>query len=240
VKEAIDIEDLLVWAYRDVQVDQWAERKNFGVKLRLASTWAAVEHLGAYGTFIERSNYEPELGDLDDAALIHRTVLGLDDAFLSSSDDGLAVWDRALIADEGGSIDESSGRPRLIMPGREPLVVEKVVVSVYLVLHARQATRPDSYSDVTRRRGRPRKDGEIAAGISFDDVMHHRAVYSVWHAALGILAAELAGRLAKWEPQAPKADESPWLRPPPRILTAENTKNRTPPKPLKKRRKRQA
>ncbi|WGD31222.1 hypothetical protein AncyloWKF20_05205 [Ancylobacter sp. WKF20] len=238
MKQAIDIEDLLIWAYRDMQADRLGDGGGFAVKLKAPCSWAAVEHFGTYGTFVQASDYEPEPGDRDDAALIHRAVLGLDDAFLSCTEQGVSVWDRALIQAEGCDlVEERQSRPQLRQPGGELLPLDRVVISVYLVLHARQGSRPDCYSDVTRRRGRPRKDGEIADGITFDDVQHHRAVYSVWHAALGILAADLAGRLAKWDVTGPKADEAPWLQPARRVLEAQKPKNKRAPKPMKRRRK---
>lgn len=237
MKETIDIEDLLVWAYRDMQADKIAADKDWGVRLRVASSWHAVTHLGAYGTFVQTSQHELQPGDCDDAALIHKAVLDLDDAFLAVGENGDArVWDRALIAAEGGTVERLSGsRAVMRAASGEQLVLQTITVSVHLIIHARNASRPDCYADVARRRGRPRKDGEIAPGITYDDVVYHRAVYSVWHAALGVLAESLQGNLSRWAISGPKASDSPWLIPAPRVLEAVSSKYSAPSKPMKTR-----
>lgn len=232
VKQAIDIEDLLVWAYRDMQAEQlWDD--DTSSRLGIASGWGAIASVGAYGAVVQSSSYIPEPGDRDDAALVHRAVLGLDDAFLVKGEGGLSVYDRGLLAEAGCTLVERSGeRPLMVQPDGEAVLVERVVISVYLVLHARVASRPDCYADVARRRGRPTKNGEVAEGLTYDEMIHARAVYAVWHAALGILAVDLAGRLARWEPTAPKANEAPWLQPRRRLLEVVSGDNSDAVKPL--------
>lgn len=239
MKTTIDIEDLLIWAYRDMEADRVAAEK-VAPHPALGTSWAAVDRASALGALVRVSPIELLPGDCDDAALVHRAVLDLDDAFftLGGGAGEATVLDRAMILAQGGEVERRAGdRATATYPGGESLDLRTIVVSVYLVLHARGATRPDCYADVARRRGRPRQDGEIAPGLTFDEVMFARAVYAVWHAALGILAADLGDRLARWSVTGPKADEAPWLRSTGRVLEAIRANNSPASKPLKKRRK---
>lgn len=238
MKEAIDIEDLLVWAYRDMEADKVAAER-FGDRPGLASSWSAVDRAVTLGAVVRGSAHELMPGDCDDAAAIDRAVMELDVAFVAIGEDGdTLVLDRAMIADEGGSVEDLPGERAVIARADGSTLPARVItVSVPLILHARQAARPDCYADIARRRGRPMRDGEIAPGLSFADVMHARAVYAVWHAALGILAVDLAEKLTRWAPTGPKADESPWLRRTGRVLEAVSSDNSTADKPLTRKRK---
>jgi hypothetical protein len=234
VKESIDIEDLLIWTYRDMVADKVAAARAHGRPM-LGTSWAAVDRAVTLGAVVRAAPVELLPGDCDDAALVHAAVLALDDAFFAPAGDGAeaSVMDRAMAAEVGGEILRQPGdRATLVMPDGSETAMRSITVSVYLVLHARAATRPDSYADVVRRRGRPRADGEIAPGLTFEDVMYARAVYAVWHAALGILSADLTDRLARWRPEAPKVDAEPWLRRTGRLLEAVGANNSSPVKSL--------
>lgn len=239
VKTSIDIEHLLVWAYRDLQTDRLAEERA-GPASASSSTWGAVEMLQRYGTFVQGGGGDYEIDDLGDAHLVHARVLALDDMFVGSAPGGEAmVWDRAQAeADATIRLDDDGRVWRRL--GEEEHRLERIVVSTVLVLHARGAHRPECYPDLRRRGGRPRKDGEVSPGITYADLAWHRAVYAVWHASLRLLAAELEDRLAKWQVTGPTAHESPWLV---RVLEAErpvSRENETLDKPLKRKRKRAA
>lgn len=239
MKESIDIEDLLVWAYRDMQADRISADRGWGQALRESSSWAQIEGVGRYGALIDPSRHELLPSDCDDAALIDRHVMALDVAFLASGADGeTMVLDVAMIAAEGGTVEIGRGeRAEMTTAAGETVPLRTITISPYLVIHARNATRPDCYADVSRRRGRPRKDGEVAAGVTWEDVIYHRAIYSVWHAALGLLAESLNGFLVRWAVSAPKAQESPWLVPAPRVLEVISRENSPAPKSMKSRRK---
>lgn len=239
MKQGIDIEQLLVWAYRDLQIDRLVEQRD-GPAASASSTWGAVEMLQRYGTFVQGGGGDYEIDDLGDAHLVHARVLALDDMFVGTAPGGEAmVWDRMQAeADAGVRLDDEGRAWRKV--GEEEHRLERIVVSTVLVLHARGGYRPECYADLRRRAGRPRKDGEVSAGVTYTDLAYHRAVYAVWHASLRLLAAELEDRLAKWQVAGPSAHESPWLV---RVLEAErpvSRENETTDKPLRRKRKRAA
>ncbi|MBB3771539.1 hypothetical protein FHS55_002138 [Angulomicrobium tetraedrale] len=240
MKQAIDIEDLLVWAYRDMEADKVAGMGWTGPG-DLASSWGAVDRASVLGAVVRVSPYELLPGDCDDAAMVHDAVMALDAAFAAiDADTGTTmVLDRAMIEGEGGRVEEFPGE-RARITGADGMVTlaRKITISVHLLLHARSSTRPDCYADVARRRGRPSRDGEIAPGLTFAEMMHARAVYAVWHAALGILATDLTDRLTRWAPQGPKVSDSPWLLRTGRVLEAVSSDNSAAGKPLKAKRKR--
>jgi len=52
------------------------------------------------------------------------------------------------------------------------------------------------------------------------DMRMERALYAVWHAALGVLAAELDGKLSRHAVLPPSAPAQPWNRRPLRDAAA--------------------
>ncbi len=222
MKSPIDIEALLVWAYRDQAIDRLIAQQKAPAPQAETSAWDGFDHLERYGTFIQSSAIDlctPGSMAYDDADAVHSRVLALDDAFVQTDGDTIVMWDRALIAEQGCTLLEwKRGAVSLRTPDGQTHPLERVVISTILILHARVAGRPECFPDLRRRNCRPRKDGEVSPGITFTDLSYHRAVYSVWHAALGILAAGLADTLAQWQVTGPAAHESPWLL---RVLPAE-------------------
>lgn len=241
MKSPIDIEALLVWAYRDQAIDRLIAQQKAPTPEATGSAWDGFDHLERYGTFIQSSAIDlctPGSMAYDDADAVHGRVLALDDAFVQTDGDTIAVWDRALIAEQGSTLLEwKRGAVSLRTPDGQTHPLERVVISTILILHARVAGRPECYAEIARRRGQPRRDSEAAPGVTFADLTYHRAVYAVWHAALGILAAELGDSLAQWKVTGPAAHESPWLL---RVLPAKQPNLREKSfrdKPLKSRKK---
>jgi hypothetical protein len=89
---------------------------------------------------------------------------------------------------------------------RTPLVDPYLLVTV--IEHARAGTRPDVDEDPQARRGRP----NAAALARRGDALLARALYAVWHAALGSLAADLGaeGVLQRHQVTGPVALATPW------------------------------
>lgn len=256
MKTAIDIEALLVWAYRDMRVERLAGGDDaVRVLSSGGSNWGRFEMLELYGAFIQsspRTETVPCSAALDlenDALLVHRRVLELDDAFLEMDGDDAALWDRGLIAAAGHALVEPKGGAlHMVAPGGDVVWLDRIGTSVLLIQHARAGIRPECHAEARRRASRPRRDtvnvdpsragrprrsGELAPGVTYATAIYHRAQYSVWHAALGILAAELAPLLLKWEVTGPHAPESPWLEKVSEVKTAIFEENYSANNPMK-------
>jgi hypothetical protein len=89
---------------------------------------------------------------------------------------------------------------------RTPLVDPYLLVTV--IEHARAGTRPDVDQAPQAGRGRP----NAAALARRGDALLARALYAVWHAALGSLAADLGadGVLQRHQVTGPVAPATPW------------------------------
>jgi hypothetical protein len=256
MKQAIDIEDLLIWAYRDQCVDRMERAMRGSTR---GPGWGSGGAVWELGTRVDTSGaHLAMLGATapDDALLVHDAVLDLGDMWIErapvagSADMDVAVWERAEIEAAGWRLAETARGPVILRPDpREvDLVAEhpvtRSVVTALIVLHAKAGDRPEVHAGWRRPVGRPRlaayadgaAQGEVHA-VTAADVIWHRAVYCVWHATLVALAAELDGVLVGFAVTGPSAPEAPWECQAGRILTAENRANPNEAKHLMRRRK---
>ena len=245
MKEQIDIERLLDWAYRvqavDKQVRALAPRGPAG---------AASGSLGQYaelGTKVDNSGAALKALGMkvaNDAMIVHDAVLSAGEMWIEwKRDDEVEIWDRERAAAAGQDIGKYEGQwlRRPITPnGRVAAFgvrLEQAATVALLITHAKNGTQPDWYegwsapegraandSLAVDRRGRLRKRSEAA---SVEDVMHGRALYAVWRAALELVAVDLAGALRRYDVIGPAAPEHPWLKAPKRVLDGLRCQNST-------------
>lgn len=229
MKQPLDIESLLDFAYRQQAVDRFIP-----ATAPRGPAWPA-SCLGQYstlGTRVDTSGYAASTAERrikPDALIIHDAVLGLGEMWIEWRDeDDVVVWDREL-AQAAGMVIEHPARDRwqivprcatgLVVPAAAPLVAVPTVALI--VVNAKNGTRPEWHEGWRVSRGRPsRKAGADAWGrkrrrgglVSADVVVYARAQYSVWHAALGLLAAQLDGALAEFDVLPPQVAAAPWLK----------------------------
>lgn len=221
MKPQIDIEALLVWAYRDQCVDRVSGRMAAAVSgpgladgsgfYRLGTRIDAPgAHLTALGAAVP-----------DDALAVHDAVLALGEWFIEwMLDDEVMAWPREGLQADGATIVEAGNGP-VILRGEAPArAATRVEASILVIGHARHGTRPAVFEGWTAP-GRPAKGGmrRDAGGLAvaadrhqttLSDVLWHRAVYHVWWSVLDVLAGQLSDRLGAWRVVGPEAMESPW------------------------------
>ena len=224
-KEQIDIERLLEWAYRVQCVDRHCAA--FTPQGPSASPAGSLGQYAALGTRVDNSSFAARAAGFrmpDDAMIIHDAVLALDEMWIEWRGGGeVDIWDRARAAQEGQSISQLHGdwvrEPIIATGGVRPLPVrlEQAGVMALVIIHAKAGTQPDYHPDWQAPRGRPPvhaldRKGKKQEGMSVETVMHARACYLVWRAALALLAAQLDGALAGYHVSGPSASEAPWVR----------------------------
>lgn len=168
----------------------------------------------------------------DDILAVHDAVLALDDFFLEPQSGD--VWDVATAAEAGLAIvnldaeRKPPGQRWRIQPARLDVdataedfarfghPVERIVTSMMMILHARIGGRPTvaPVKEIGRKpiyKGRKKQavDYEPVYETPLREVTRQRAEYAVWHAALGLLAAELCD-LDTFEVVGPAAAAAPW------------------------------
>lgn len=225
-KERIDIEALLDWAYRrQCVVQQTIVSSPRGP---IASPGGSLGMIAELGTRVDSSSFAARAAGVrlpGDAMVVHDAVLSLSEMWLEwSADDEVSVWDHARAADEGQAIALTGGVwHRAPLAGGQPTRLEQAGTAVLVILNAKGGTRPETHDgwkapvgavagDDAPEDAWGRKRKRVAGqGIGFDEVMHARALYLVWHAALRLLVAELEGALDKFEVTGPLAPPMPWL-----------------------------
>lgn len=219
-KAIIDVEDLLVWAYRDQRIDRMimAKEKAPTELSSYAAGFGAFRMMAELG-FIIASTGDSSMTDAiaEDAQRINAAVLSLSDMFLEVDAEGVRVWDRQDEEAEGFRIRQTARGYEVRRPDGFVRPVTQAVTSILLILHARNATRPECHlgwlpGRPTRidARGRRVVDHD-AAEITADEVSEARAQYHVWRTALIALAASLEDRLELFTVTGPRAPEAPWL-----------------------------
>jgi hypothetical protein len=244
-KREIDIEDLLIWAYRDQCVDR--QVIGFSPKGPNASPASSLAQFMALGCRVDSSGMAARTLGVrlpDDALIVHDAVLALGDMWIEWRDgDEVVVRDRAGVA--GSTFHETARGWVMTDASGARVPVTRAVTSVTLIMHARAASRPECYpgwrppahrmpkDDLEYDRwGRRRKSKRIE-GPRAEDVMFARAQYCVWRAGLACLALELADLLADHAVTGPLAAESPWQVSANRVLRAVNLQKSFPDNPLK-------
>lgn len=244
-KERIDIERLLEWAYRVQCVDRQVAA--FSPRGPSASPAGSLGQYAVLGTRVDNSSFAARAAGLrmpDDAMIIHDTVLALGEMWIEwVGGDEVQIWDRERAESEGQIIEKRGGiwyREPVYSSGPVrpiPVRLEQAGTVALVIVNAKNGSQPEYHSgwrpsegrpaaagrDVDRP-GRPKKD---RGGVSFEAVMHARACYLVWRAALALLAVELEGALAGYEVTGPESPVAPWQKPEPRRIDAVQLQNST-------------
>ncbi|WP_018264078.1 hypothetical protein [Methylobacterium sp. WSM2598] len=224
-REDIDVEALLVRAYRERQVHrlQTAEGCDRALSrligLGTPSTgggWNVAEPVdtSAYAANMaarSREAWRRIEGTADALLDLHDQVLGLADWFVELTGGAeFLVWDRASAAALGHRIETAAEGDTIVAvrrrggrgAGREDLVedgprrpVSRIVTTALVIRHAQDATRPH-VADLVEVGRRPVYQGarKEAVGhapvydVAPELVARDRAIWSAWHAALGLIA----------------------------------------------------
>lgn len=251
MKETIDIEALLEWAYRQQCVD-----KQIAVLAPRGPSGSISGSLGQYvqlGTKIDNSGAAARAMGIkvaDDAMIVHDTVLAAGEMWIEwKRDDEVEIWDRERAEAAGQAIEKVNGEwlRRPICPnGRVAAFgvrVEQAATVALLITNAKTGSRPDWFEGWSAPEGRAANDSlptdrwgrrrKRSLAASVEEVMHGRALYAVWRSALALLAVELDGALQRYRVIGPCAPESPWNKPSARVLEGVRLQNSTSAKALK-------
>lgn len=220
MKERMDIEALLEWAYRRQCVDRVASAR-FTPRGPSGDANGAAVQMMVLGCRVQTSTYaEKVLGATapDDALVIHDTVLALGEMWI---DEQAGLWTRERAAGIGMSIEWHGGAWWLACAGMGRSPLSQACTAALVIQHAKSGSRPEwckgwvaprgaVAADATGRDQRGRKRREYQ-GLGREEVAHYRATYEVWHAALVALAGLLRDALTDHEVIGPAASPEPWL-----------------------------
>lgn len=243
VKSPVDIEDLVIWAYRHEEVDRRAVERitgNAPSVLGYASTAGSFRELATVGWRIRSANEmidEPNM----DAMRVHDAVLALPELYLewrAVDEIVMPPWSRSGMLDAGSRIEGQA----IVHANGSMSPVERVEPSIAIIVHARASMRPEAWPDWRRPVGRPKSSEDIGYGgdgLSEAHVMRDRARYLIWRQALADLVISLEGKLDGHEVTGPQVSAAPWFAR--RILKPlETAPNSTALKPMKRRLKKSA
>lgn len=228
-KETIEIEALLRRAYGQYRVHKVSPATVLGLgagRQSAPSGFAATMAILELGTRVDTSGAGAKMAGMqsmaaatpDDLLVVHDHVLALADWLIEGVETAEpVVWRRDDIRESGWSIEKRADGEWLVRPsgpaglGRGHLSrLTDPYLGAMVILHAANGTRPEC---------RPAKRGRLSA-LEEREVRMERALYAVWHAALGVLAAELDQVLVKHAVLAPSAPAEPWARRPLRDVPA--------------------
>lgn len=225
-KETIDIEALLYRAYAQYRVHKVTPEAVLGLRRQTGpSGFAATMAILELGTRVDTSGAGAKMAGLqsmaaatpDDLLVLHDHVLALSDWLIEGADTAApTVWRRDEIRDNGWRIEDCADGLWLVRPRCEATGVDQrgrltnPYLAALVIQHACDGSRPDF---------RRAKRGRMAAADERDMRME-RALYAVWHAALGVLAVELEGKLTRHAVLPPSAPSDPWNRKPLREAAA--------------------
>jgi len=222
--EIIDIEDMLIWAYRAQAVDRMAA----GIWEALGQKGPASYGLNPFATIaglgvrVDGGGWRGSTGHAyghaasavdDDALALHEAVLALPPMVMEASEVGsiALTWQDRLAA--GGIRETADGA---LCRNGVPVGGEKIEPAILIIAQARSASRPDTVDDfVADFSERPRDSAGrwIADRDSYrrtlDDVIRMRGLYAAWRAGLCRLVEECGG-FARHRLVGPGAPEAPW------------------------------
>lgn len=227
-KERIDIERLLEWAYRVQCVDRQVVA--FSPRGPSASPAGSLGQYADLGTRVDSSSFAARALGMrtpDDAMIIHDTVLALGEMWIEwVGGDDVQIWDRERAEREGQIIEKRSGiwyREPVYSSGPVmplPVRLEQAGTVALVIVNAKNGSQPEYHAGWRPSEGRPAADpgatdrwgrkSRRSDGVTYENVMHARACYLVWHAALALLAVELQGALSGYEVTGPVAPVAPW------------------------------
>lgn len=220
-KETIGIEALLHRAYAQYRVDKVTPEAVLGMP-RFKPSGSLVGAMSALqlGTIIDNSGVAARMlghqtmaaATPDDLLVVHDHVLALSAWVIEGAQgDEPQVWKRSEIAANGWRVEDAATGLWLVRPGDEGTAdmwtrLHEPFLTALVIEHARSGTQPDHGGPLAVQRGRP----DEAARAERAEIMLMRAVYATWHAALGLLAAELDGVLIKHQVTGPVSPAAPW------------------------------
>jgi len=243
VKQSIDIEALLSWAYREQCVDRMCA--GFSPKGPSASPANNLANYLTLGTRVDSSNFASRIIDsgnvADDALAVHAAVLALDDVFIEwETDSRLKLWTHETAVDEGFSICErNGGSGRTYWKHNREMKAECrldfIGASILMITHAKAGDRPEWHEGWRPVKGRKplrrgkMKDrwGRTLKSRMVDDysVSRDRGIYRVWWWALELLAAQLSDDLERFNVTGPVTVAEPWMSDSP-VKTSKILQNR--------------
>lgn len=231
-KEKIDIEALLVWAYRERQVDKvLTANPERVVPPSYLSPSEAIRRQGELGVRVDTSGPREIpvthiIGERDaDALTLHDAVMRLDDFYAEfQTESRVRLWTVEAAETAGGAIlATGTGAHRqfqIRLPKRSPRHLRPISALALVVAHARAGIRPDWHSEwKAPRRGSRAIPGSLDAygrkrkgdaGLEERETAIARAAYQVWIMSLEWLAAELTDGLSVFEVTGPLAESEPW------------------------------
>lgn len=239
VKQAIDIEKLLIWAYRDELAKRYTSCAE--------DIWNRIGDIGTLGVV------EPHHGGGQ-----QRYDFGVPDPDAETIERAVGALGHIVI-DWDASRDALMGHLSGLLASRDALLLGSIHTAALVTMHANMSTRPDWRSEhpvpyfIPPAKGDPNRPsivgecirkGVYSAGsycpLKWDpspiSIALARADYTAWHRGLCTLAETLA--LQRFEALPPAAKAQPWFgdEPPQRIwLVGEH--RHTKPLPLKEQRK---
>lgn len=227
-KETIEIEALLHRAYAQYRVHKVTPEAVLGLRRDAGpSGFAATMSILELGTRVDTSGAGAKMAGLqsmaaatpDDLLIVHDHVLALSDWLIEGAETvEPAVWRRQEIRERGWRIEERPDGLWLVTPsggagqgrGHHTRLTDPHLCAM-VILHASNGSRPEC---------QPAKRGRLPA-TEEREMRMERALYAVWHAALGVLAAELEEKLARHAVLPPSAPAAPWNRRPLRDVPLE-------------------
>lgn len=228
-KETIGIEALLHRAYGQYRVHKVSPAAVLGISPLAASPsgFAATMATLQLGTRVDTSGAGAKAAGLqkmmaatpDDLLIVHDHVLALSDWLIEGAESAEPmVWRRAEIRENGWTVEERADGLLLVRPsgpngagrGHMSRLTDPHLCAL-VILHAVNGTRPEC---------QPVRDLQRRPAAEARELRAERVVYAAWHAALGVLAAELDGTLAKHAVLPPSAPAAPWMRRPLRDVPA--------------------
>lgn len=225
-KMAMPIDDLLVWAYRDQKAHRMAG--GFSPRGPSASLAGPIGQMIELGCKVQGASFAAmALSDRtpDDAVIIHDAVLRLTDVWSEWRDGEVILWDHAGAAAVGCRIEPKGEVATIRCFDRDGVETgsaeaQSLGLRATIILAGENDLPPDWHPGWAPGRGSRAKDravvdarGRLRKGvgeISAQQVNVARAAYGAWHAALTVLAGDLAGLLAGFEPEPPRAPPAPW------------------------------
>lgn len=221
MKETIGIEALLHRAYGQYRIHKVSPATVLGmgsVRQSAPSGFAATMAILELGTRVDTSGAGAKMAGMqsmaaatpDDLLVVHDHVLALSAWLIEGVESAEpTVWRRDEIAANGWTVEQRADGPWLVRPsgpngaGRGHLSrLTDPHLCAMVILHAANGSRPEC---------RLAKRGRLSASEE-REVRMERALYAVWLAALGVLAAELDAVLGKHAVLGPTAPAEPWNR----------------------------
>ncbi len=154
MKQTIDIENLLIWAYRDQCVDR--QMASFTPRGPSSSVAGSLGQYVALGTRVDNSGFAARALGVrlpDDALVVHDSVLSLGDMWVEwVSAREVQIWDKATAA-AAGQVIERMGGDWFRVPSYSsgpvaplPVRLEQASTVALLIVNAKNGGRPECHA----------------------------------------------------------------------------------------------